>query len=126
MSLHTHKLLSIIILMLIAVVAFADDATPRAVSNSNLLEEGDILAEYDGGQVLRADIQAKISKIPAEHQARFQTIEGQLQVLDIICTEEVFFQKAQALGLDKSQEVKERLDDLERRFYLQEYYKRNV
>jgi peptidyl-prolyl cis-trans isomerase C len=112
--------------MLIAVVAFADDATPRAVSNSNLLEEGDILAEYDGGQVLRADIQAKISKIPAEHQARFQTIEGQLQVLDIICTEEVFFQKAQALGLDKSQEVKERLDDLERRFYLQEYYKRNV
>ncbi len=113
-------------MLFIAAMAFAKDAAPKVVSNSNLLEETDILAEYDGGKILRADLQEKISKIPAAHQARFHTMEGQLQILDIMCTEEVFYQKAKALGLDKSPEMLERLDDLERRFYLQEYYKRNV
>lgn len=126
MSRPTHKLLLISMMLFIAALAFATDTAPKAVSNSNLLEEGDILAEYDGGQILRADLQDKISKIPPAHQARFQTMEGQLQILDIMCTEEVFFQKAKVLGLDKSPEMLERLDDLERRFYLQEYYKRNV
>lgn len=126
MSRSTHKLVFISILLFIVTMAFAEDAAPIAVSNSNLLEESDILAEYDGGKILRSDLQNKISKIPAEHQARFQTMEGQLQILDIMCTEEVFFQKAKALGMDKSPEMIERLDDLDRRFYLQEYYKRHV
>ncbi|MCB5253672.1 MAG: peptidyl-prolyl cis-trans isomerase [Candidatus Cloacimonadaceae bacterium] len=126
MSRPTHKPLLISIMLFIAALAFAKDADPIAVSNSNLLEESDILAEFDGGRILRSDLQNKISKIPPAHQARFQTVEGQLQVLDIMCTEEVFFQKAKDLGLDKSPETLERLDDLEKRFYLQEYYKRNV
>ncbi|MCB5271458.1 MAG: peptidyl-prolyl cis-trans isomerase [Candidatus Cloacimonetes bacterium] len=126
MSRPTNKLLVISIMLFIAAMAFAKDAAPKVVSNANLLEDKDILAEYDGGKILRKDLQDKISKIPAEHQARFQTMEGQLQVLDIMCTEEVFYQKAKALGLDKSPEMLERLDDLERRYHLQEYYKRNV
>ncbi len=113
-------------MLLIAAVAFATSAAPKTVSNSNLLEEGDILAEYDGGRILRSDLREKIAKIPAMHQARFHTMEGHLQVLDIMCTEEVFYQKALALGLDKSPEMLERLNDLERRHYLQEYYKRHV
>ncbi|MDI3504290.1 MAG: hypothetical protein PWP64_1226 [Candidatus Cloacimonadota bacterium] len=112
--------------LLLVTMAFAADETPKPVSNSNLLEDRDVLAEYDGGKILRSDIQAKIAKIPPAHQGRYQTIDGQLQVLDIICTEEVFFQKAKQLGIDKSPEVLERLEDLTRRFYLQEYYKRNV
>jgi peptidyl-prolyl cis-trans isomerase C len=126
MSISVSKLLSISLMLLIAGLVFATEEGPQAVSNANLLEERDILAEYDGGQILRSDLQNKISKIPPAHQGRFQTIDGQLQVLDIICTEEVFYQKAKQLGIDKTPEVTERLDDLERRFYLQEYYKRNV
>ncbi len=104
----------------------ATELTPTPVTNSNLLEERDILAEYDGGKILRADILEKISKIPPAHQGRYHTMDGQIQVLDILCTEAVFYEKAKQLGLDKAPEVLERLQDMERRFYLQEYYKRHV
>lgn len=104
----------------------AADISPIPVQNENKLEDRDVLAEYRGGQILRKDVQDKISKIPPNMQGRFQTVDGQLQVLDIITTEEVFFLKAKDLGLDKTPEVQERLDQVQKRFFLQEYYTRNV
>lgn len=125
MSISAPKLLSLSIILFVGML-FAADSSPQVVSNSNLLEDRDILAEYDGGKILREDIMAKINKLPAEHQGRFLTVDGQLQVLEIVATEEAFYQKAKDMGLDKSPEISERLADLDRRFYLQEYYKRNV
>ena len=62
MSRPTNKLLVISIMLFIAAMAFAKDAAPKVVSNANLLEDKDILAEYDGGKILRKDLQDKISK----------------------------------------------------------------
>jgi peptidyl-prolyl cis-trans isomerase C len=102
------------------------EVSPTPVSNDNILEDRDVLAEYRGGQILRQDVQYKISKLPPNMQGRYQTIDGQLQVLDIISTEEVFYKKAKDLGIDKAPDVQERIKQVEKRFYLQEYYKRNV
>jgi parvulin-like peptidyl-prolyl isomerase len=126
MSLPLPKILTTCIILLISGILMAADPEPVAVSNANLLEEQDILAEYDGGRILRQDVMDKINKLPAQHQGRFLTTDGQLQVLDIIATEEVFYQKALDMNIDKTKEVAERLADLDRRFYLQEYYRRNV
>jgi hypothetical protein len=113
-------------LLLILGILVAAPTGPIPVSNSNLLEDRDILAEFDGGQILREEIMERINKVPAEHQGRFLTIDGQLQVMDIVATEEVFYKKAKDMGLDRSPEVSELLSDLDRRFFLQEYYRRNV
>jgi TolA-binding protein/parvulin-like peptidyl-prolyl isomerase len=126
MSLPLPKILTTCIILLISGILMAADPEPVAVSNANLLEEQDILAEYDGGRILRQDVMDKINKLPAQHQGRFLTTDGQLQVLDIIATEEVFYQKALDMNIDKTKEVADRLADLDRRFYLQEYYRRNV
>jgi peptidyl-prolyl cis-trans isomerase C len=126
MSRLTAKTLTISILLAITSFLIAADHKPVAVSNSNILEERDILVEYDGGKIYRADVLDKISKLPPMQQGRYHTMDGQMQIMDILSTEAVFFAKAKQLGLDKSPEVTERLNDLTRRHYLQEYYKRHV
>lgn len=119
-------LLTISTILISSVLLFAAESEPTPVKNDNKLEDRDILAEFQGGQVLRKDLQFKISKLPPNMQGRFQTVDGQLQVLDIITTEEVFYRKAIDLGIDKSPDVRDRILQVQKRYYLQEYYKRNV
>jgi len=126
MSNNIPKLLTLSMILICFTLLTAAELSPTPVSNDQMLEERDVLAEYRGGQILRKDVQNKISKLPPNMQGRYQTIDGQLQVLDIISTEEVFYKKAIDLGIDKAPDVQERIRQVDRRFYLQEYYKRNV
>ncbi|MDD3535874.1 MAG: peptidyl-prolyl cis-trans isomerase [Candidatus Cloacimonetes bacterium] len=126
MAKSISKLLAISIMLLIAFSLVAAETSPKEVKNDNKIDERDVLAEYRGGQILRKDVQNKISKLPPNMQGRFQTMEGQLQVLEIMATEEVFFHKAKELGLENTAELQERIERLQKRYYLQEYYKRNV
>lgn len=123
---NLRKLLPVCLILVLAGVLAAADVIPVMVSNDNKLDDRDILAEYDGGKILRQDIDKKISKLPAQYQGRYRTVEGQLQVLDITATEEAFYQKAKQMGLDKAPDVLEKISQMEKRYYLQEYYKRNV
>ncbi len=136
MSRFTSILLTLSIILCALTGLFAADVEAKVqsngdsaaipVSNDKQIAENDVLADYRGGQILRKDVQYKISKIPPNMQGRFQTTDGQLQVLDIIATEEVYYLKAKELGIDSSPEIQERIAQMDKRFYLQEYYKRNV
>ncbi|MDP3113532.1 MAG: peptidyl-prolyl cis-trans isomerase [Candidatus Cloacimonadaceae bacterium] len=99
---------------------------PTAVTNQNRLNDTDVLAEYNGGAILRSDLDKKISKIPPNAQGRYRTVEGQIQVLDIMAVEEAFMAKALQLGIDKEPEVAEKINSGLRQFYIQEFYTRNV
>lgn len=123
---HSLKALYILLFAVMAIsVIFAEDA-PIAVSNTNRLNDNDILAQYDGGTILRKDLQDKIAKLPPQVQGRYKTSDGQKQVLDIMATEELFMAKALALGIDKNPDVQKRIKDGEKQFYVQEFYQRNV
>lgn len=126
MSFFRPKLLSVMILLLSLTLLTAVDMTTKMVTNSNVIDDKDVLAEYDGGVILRKDIMDKISKFPPAYQGRFMTVEGQLQVLQNVATEEVFFLKAKEMGMDTSESTIAKIEDLDRRFYLQEYYRINV
>ncbi|MDZ4183306.1 MAG: peptidyl-prolyl cis-trans isomerase [Candidatus Cloacimonadaceae bacterium] len=102
------------------------EPTPIQVSNQNKLNATDILAEFDGGAILRSDLDKKISKIPPNAQGRYRTVDGQMQVLDIMSVEEVFMAKALQLGIDKEPDVAEKVNAGLRQFYIQEFYTRNV
>jgi len=101
-------------------------AEPTPVTNDNRLDENDVLADYTGGKILRKDLDNKISKLPPNYQGRYRTVEGQTEVLNIMAVEEAFYQKALQLGLDKDPDVLKRIADTDKRFYIQESYKRSV
>lgn len=115
-----------LIFLLFCLLLTAADNTPVAVKSDNKLDDSDILAEYDGGTITRKDLELKISKLPPQYQPRYRTVDGQIEVLNITAVEEAFFQKAKQMGLDKDPTVLERIQATEKRYYMQEFYKRNV
>ncbi len=112
--------------VLACLLLMAADIDPIKVTDDNKLNDSDILAEFDGGTITRKDIDTKISKLPPQYQPRYRTVDGQIEVLNIAAVEEAFFQKAKQLGLDKDQAVLEKIKAVEKRYYMQEFYKRNV
>lgn len=112
--------------VLACLLLMAAEIEPVKVTDDKKLNESDVLAEFDGGTITRKDIDNKISKLPAQYQARYRTVDGQIEVLNISAVEEVFFQKAKLLGLDKDPTVLEKIKAVEKRYYMQEFYKRNV
>ncbi|MDD2332528.1 MAG: peptidyl-prolyl cis-trans isomerase, partial [Candidatus Cloacimonetes bacterium] len=125
MSSHTLKIGLIIIIALSLFTLFSEEvSTP--VTDENRLSDNDILAEFNGGKILRKDLDAKISKLPPQIQGRYKTVDSQIQILDIMATEDVFFAEAISRNIDKDPIVLERLDRAKRQFFIQEYYKRFV
>lgn len=119
---------TLLILLLVALTTClaADNSVPIAVTSGNLINDSDILAEFNGGVITRKDLDQKISKIPPNAQGRYRTVSGQTQVLDVMAVEEVFMAKALQLGIDKEDDVRQKVDAGKRQFYIQEYYTRNV
>lgn len=123
---HGFKALALsIILGLILVSAVALDGI-KDVTSSTRINDTDILADFDGGSITRKDLNDKISKLPPQVQGRYKTADGQIQVLDIMATEEIFMLKAKAMGLDKDPEVLKKIAEAEKQYYIQEFYQRNV
>lgn len=80
-----------------------------------------VLAEYEGGKIRMADFNQRLDKIPPMYQTRYQTYEGKLKFLNDLLTEEVFYQEAIALGLDKSPEIEEKFENQIKSTYFTEY-----
>ena len=99
-------------------------STPVTVNSS--VNDTDVLAEFNGGKILRSDLNNKISKLPPQVQSKYKTVDGQTQVLDIMTTEEVFYLKALQMNLQSDPIVMEKINNGRKQFYIQEYYKRNV
>lgn len=115
-----------LLILVSAALCFAADPKPVNVTENTLINDKDILAQYDGGVITRKDLDTKISKVPANAQGRFRTVEGQIQVLDIVAVEQAFMAKALQMKLDTDPEVLEKIAAGDRQFLIQEYYKRNV
>jgi hypothetical protein len=85
-----------------------------------------IVAEYTGGVITLADVEQRVSKIPAQYQPQYQTSQGMAKILDMMATEVVFYQKALKEGLDKDPANIKKMDDALKPLYMQEYYQRNI
>jgi tetratricopeptide (TPR) repeat protein len=90
------------------------------------IPEADILAEYTGGMITKQDLDKKISKLPAQSQSKFKTVEGQEQILDMMSVEDVFWQKAKDMNLLTDPVVLEKNTAARKQLMIQDYYKRNI
>lgn len=85
-----------------------------------------ILAEFTGGKITKADLNDRISKIPAMYQDRFKTKDGQIQVLDNMILEEIFYRDAVAKGYDKDTTVVRISNNNCESVYISRYYEKNI
>ena len=120
------NLLNILLLICLSISLLVAEEAVVSVRDQNQMGEDVVLVEYDGGTITRKDLDHRISKIPPNQQGRFRTIEGQIQVLDLMALEDVLMKKAIEMGIDNDEEVDQRIDAGRRQFLIQEYYKVNV
>ena len=64
-----------------------------------------ILVEIGSTYITNRDLVQKINTLPTMQVARFKTLDGQRQILEMMITEAVFYQKALELGIDQLPEV---------------------
>jgi len=105
--------------LILSIIALAFMVTLCAEVN----KEDVIVAEYAGKQITLADIEQRISEIPPMQQSRFTNNEGKIELLKMMCTEELFYEEAMALKMDENSEVISRTDPQVKTFYSQEYKK---
>jgi len=90
---------------------------------SEVIKKDVIVAEFAGKQISLADVEQRIAEIPPMQQSRFTNNEGKIDLLKMMCTEELFYEEAMALGMEKTDEVISRTDPQVKTFYSQEYKK---
>jgi hypothetical protein len=136
MQRHFRLLIIALCLMVAVSAAFAVKKTGKGKPKSQkpteevkpavIVPQADILAEYKGGMITKQNLQDKVAKIPAQQQARFKTIEGQVQMLDIMVVEEMFWLKANEMNLLSDKTVLDKITAAKRQLLIQEYHKQNV
>jgi len=98
----------------------------KPVEQKVVIPESDILAEFTGGVITKKDLEAKITKLPAQVQSRYKTVDGQIQILDMMVVEEVFYQKAKELNVMSMPDVQDKITNSKKHLLVQEFYKRNI
>lgn len=115
----------VLILGVMGLALFAQNTGGTVISDRKINDQ-DVLAEYDGGVITRKDLDNRLGKYPPQTQGYLKTIDGQLQLLDVLATEEVFYRKAVKMGLKQDSTVVAKMDATKLQFYIREYYKKNV
>lgn len=84
-------------------------------------EEG-VLARVDGTSITEAQLEARMTGMPAYMRQQFETPEGQKRLLDGLIEEELYYRDALASGLDKRQDLREEIERIERNVLIRHYY----
>ncbi len=82
-----------------------------------------IVAEFEGGKVTMGDVDNRISKIPPMYQSKYTSNEGRKNLLDMMCTEEIFFLEAVALNVEQDEGFYSRIENQIKSVYFGEYKK---
>lgn len=102
----------VLILMALACVWFSCAGEP---------EEG-VLARVGGTAITEAQLEERMSGMPAYMRQQFDTPEGQKRLLDGLIEEELYYKDALATGLDKRQDLRAELSRIERNVLIRHYY----
>ena len=88
--------------------------------------EDTIFAEYRGGRITRADFDEEFQKIPLMYRSRFSNLAGQKELLNSIIISNLFYMKAQDLGVNQREDVKKAVEEGLREYYAMEFRQRDI
>lgn len=90
------------------------------------LNGGQALAEVNGGVITTADFKKEVETLPPYLRPMAETPEGKKELLDTMIIREIIMQQAQKDGLDKSQEVTDKLEEMKKRIIVEAFLKKKV
>ena len=114
------RIVHLIIFMSLILLTMEVNATDERVAGAI------VLAEFNGGEITKADFDKEFEKIPLMYRSRYNTVEGRYNLLNSIVIAKIFEMKAIERGVDLRQDV---IDNIERglqRYYAMEYRRQDI
>lgn len=87
------------------------------------IADSTVVANFKGGEITMGIFNERLAQIPPMYKSKFTTIEGKIELLDIICVEELFFLEAQDQKVMQQPDFTERTADQIKSVYFAEYRK---
>jgi peptidyl-prolyl cis-trans isomerase C len=88
--------------------------------------KGQVLVEVNGSAITTEDYKKEVEILPPYLKPMTETPDGRKEMIDSMVIRELVMQEARKSGLDKSQEVVDRLEDLKKRVVIEAYWKQKV
>jgi peptidyl-prolyl cis-trans isomerase C len=89
-------------------------------------KSGQVLAEANGAVITSADFNKEVESLPPYLKPMTETLEGKKELLETMVIRELILQQAQKDGIDKSQLVADKLEDLKKRVVVEAFLKKKV
>lgn len=87
---------------------------------------GEILAEVNGTNITTGDFDKEMENLPPYLKPMTETPEGKKEMLETMIVRELILQQAKKDGIDKSQIVAEKLEELKKRLVVEAFLKKKV
>jgi len=89
-------------------------------------KSGQVLAEVNGAVITSADYNKELEALPPYLKPMTETAEGKKELLDTMIVRELILQQAGKDGIDKSQAVADKLEELKKRVVVEAFLKKKV
>lgn len=89
-------------------------------------KSGQVLAEVNGAVITTADYNKELETLPPYLKPMTETAEGKKELLDTMVVRELILQQAGKDGIDKSQAVADKLEELKKRVVVEAFLKKKV
>lgn len=89
-------------------------------------KSGQVLAEVNGSAITSADYTKEVEALPPYLKPMTETPEGKKELLDTMVVRELILQQASKEGIDKSQAVSDKLEELKKRIVVEAFLKKKV
>ena len=100
--------------------------SPTSGSKPEAKQEGQVLAEVNGGKITTGDFSRELKNLPDYLKAMADTPQGRKEMLDTMVIRELILQQASKDGVDKGPEIEEKLRDLKKRLIVEAFLKKKV
>ncbi|GAM08554.1 foldase protein PrsA [Geobacter sp. OR-1] len=87
---------------------------------------GEVLAEVNGATITTEDFKKEMENLPPYLKPMTETAEGKKEMLETMVIRELILQQAKKDGVDKSQLVADKLEELKKRLVVEAYLKKKV
>ena len=121
---HISKLLTVA-LCITALFGCKPKAATEGAKESQK-KSGQVLAEVNGSVITTADYSKELESLPPYLKPMAETADGKKELLDTMIVREIILQQANKEGIDKSQAVTDKLEDLKKRVVVEAFLKKKV
>jgi peptidyl-prolyl cis-trans isomerase C len=89
-------------------------------------KSGPVLAEVNGATITGSDFTKEVEALPPYLKPMAESAEGKKELLDTMVVRELILQQAKKDGIDKSQAVADKLEELKSRIVVEAFLKKKV